>query len=81
MSEDTLSTITALMRDLFDEYEGPITPKTSARDIPQWDSLAHVQLIVLIEQTLGVRFRTSEIAGLSDLGEVISVIDAKKASA
>ena len=49
------------MRELFDEYDGPITMATTARDIPQWDSLSHVRLIVFLEEELGVRFSTAEI--------------------
>ncbi|MBO9500289.1 acyl carrier protein [Brevundimonas sp. A19_0] len=76
---DILAKIEPLMRDLFDEYDGPIGPQTSAADIEQWDSLANVQFIVMVEQTFGVRFSTSEIEKLRNLGEMAQVIAAKQA--
>lgn len=80
MSQQTLDQIAAVMRDLFDEYDGPINRTTTARDIPQWDSLANVQLMVLIEQAAGVRFTTAEVQGLASLGDLIDLIERKKAA-
>lgn len=72
--EAHLSRVTGVMRDLFDEYDGPITFETTAEDIPQWDSLAHVQLVVLIEEELGVRFGTAEIQGFKNLGDLVDAV-------
>ena len=80
MAQETLDQITAILRDVFDEYEGPITRETTAKDIPQWDSLAHVQVMVLIEKAAGIRFATSEIQGLTSLGDLVDLIDQKKAA-
>ena len=77
MSDTTLDRLTTLMRDLFDEYDGPVTRETRARDIPQWDSMAHVQLLVMSEQLFGVRFASSEIDGLKSLGDLVDTIDRK----
>lgn len=60
------------MRDLFDEYDGPVTLQTTANDVPQWDSLSHVRLMVLIEMELGVRFSTSEMQGFRNLGDLVN---------
>lgn len=65
------------MRSFFDEYQGPITPDTTAEDVPQWDSLAHVQLLVMIEQSLGVRFTTSEISQLQKFGDLVALVEQK----
>ena len=78
MQDQILGQITEVMRDLFDEYDGPITRDTSARDVPQWDSLAHVQLMVMVEQALRVKFTTGEIQGLSSLGDLIDLVERKK---
>lgn len=79
MSQDSLAQITEIMRDLFDEYEGPVTPAISAKDVGQWDSLAHVQFIVMVEQACGVKFSTSEIQSFATLGDLIGLIEKKKA--
>ena len=69
--ENYLMQVAEVIRELFYEYDGPITMETTARDVPQWDSLSHVRLIVLIEQELGVRFSTTEMEGFKNLGSLI----------
>lgn len=69
--DEILGSITDIIRDLFDEYEGPVTLETTARDVPQWDSLSHVRLMVMIEMELGVRFSTSEMQNFKNLGDLV----------
>jgi len=66
-----------VLRDLFDEYEGPVTASLNADDVGQWDSLANVQLMVLIEQTFKIRFKNEEIATLRNLGDLAHLVAGK----
>ena len=77
---DSLETVTGLIRDLFDEYAGPVTRDLDAKKVPQWDSLGHVQLMVLIEQTFGIRFSADQVGKFRDVGDLIDAIDAKLAT-
>ncbi|MBF0143147.1 MAG: acyl carrier protein [Magnetococcales bacterium] len=54
-----------------------LTPQTTARDIPGWDSLNNIRLMVAIEKAFGIRFQTSEVMGLANLGALVSLIAAK----
>jgi acyl carrier protein len=76
---DDLEEVTQIVRDLFDEYDGPVTRTLSARDVAQWDSLANVQFVVLIEQALGVRFNTDEIGTFHNLGDLLDAVAKKRA--
>lgn len=51
---------------------------TTAADIEEWDSIAHVTLILATEEEFGVRFDSSEIANASDVGEFVSLLESKK---
>jgi acyl carrier protein len=73
-----LSQVAEVIRELFDEYDGPITLETTARDVPQWDSLSNVRLMVLIEQELAVRFSTAEVQGFKNLGSLIDAVVKRK---
>lgn len=73
-----LAKVADVMRELFDEYDGPITMATTARDIPQWDSLSHVRLIVFLEEELGVRFSTAEIQEFKNLGNLVDAVVKRK---
>jgi len=67
-----LDKVTDIIRDLFDEYHGPVTMETTADDVEQWDSLSHVRLMVMIEVELGVHFSTSEMQSFKNLGDLVN---------
>ena len=48
---------------------------TTAADVEGWDSLMHVSLLVSMEKTFGVRFTSSEVASLKNVGELADLID------
>ncbi|MEZ5680501.1 MAG: acyl carrier protein [Erythrobacter sp.] len=70
--EAILAKVTDIIRDLFDEYDGPVTMETTANDVAQWDSLSHVRLMVMIEMELGVHFGTSEMQSFKNLGDLVN---------
>lgn len=74
---EVMSRIEPIIRDLFDRYNGPITPSLNAQDIEQWDSLANVQLMVMVEKAFGIRFSTSEISSLKNLGDLAKLCASK----
>jgi acyl carrier protein len=74
---EVIARIEPIMRDLFDEYEGPITANLTAKDVPQWDSLANVQLIVMVEKAFGVMFASSDIGAMKNLGALAEHVVAK----
>ena len=49
-----------------------------------WDSIHHVDLIIAIEQALGIRFATAEVARLKQPGQtagsLIRLVEAKLAA-
>ena len=59
-----------LFRDVFGDDTIELTEETTARDIPQWDSLGHVNLMFAIEERFGVRFRGNELAEFANVGEL-----------
>ena len=44
-----------------------ITPDTSTENTASWDSAAHLELILDIEETFGVRFRSDDIPELTSV--------------
>jgi acyl carrier protein len=67
-----------LFQEAFPDAEvDQIGPDTVADDVFGWDSMAHVTLIVSIEEEFGVRFEPDEITGFSNVGELIEMIARK----
>ena len=55
-------------RKLYDELD--LQPETSAADVDGWDSIATVELMVLLEKEFKIRFRTGEMARLANIGQL-----------
>jgi len=59
-----------VFREVFDDDALVLTDETSARDIPAWDSVAHINLMFSIEQAFGVHFSGNELAQFKNIGEL-----------
>ena len=66
--------LTAVFRDVFDDDSIVITPRTTADDIDDWDSIEHITLIGAVEDEFGVKFRMGEVSGMKNVGEMIEII-------
>ncbi len=76
---DTLHRLGELFQEVFDDDELSITRETTARDVVEWDSLMHVNLVLTVERWFEIRFSSSEVAGMASVGDLIDLIDAKRA--
>ena len=77
---DTLAQVTEVFCDVFDDDEIELAADTTAEDVEAWDSLMHVTLMLNIEKVFGVRFASSEVAGLKNIGELVNLIETKTAA-
>ena len=66
--------LTVIFRDVFDDPALEITDATTAKDIPGWDSLTHVNMIVAVEKAFGMSFTTKDVKGLANVGSLIELI-------
>lgn len=57
-----------IAREVFGDEQLALTDSTTARDVPGWDSLGHVNFMYTVEQEFGVRFSDDEFTGLGDVG-------------
>ena len=75
---EILAKVQTIFRDVLDNEEIVLTDETTANDIEEWDSLSHIQLIVAIEKTFGIKFTSLEIMKWKNVGEMLDSIVAKK---
>jgi acyl carrier protein len=75
--EQVYQTLTTLFQDVFDDEDITIADETTANDVEGWDSLTHVNLMISIEQRFGIKFKTSEMAHLTNVGELVNLIAEK----
>jgi acyl carrier protein len=75
-----LESLTEIFREVFDDDEIRISPEMTADDIEAWDSLSHANLIVTIEERLGVKFAMKELLTFRNIGDLMKSIEGKTAS-
>jgi acyl carrier protein len=66
-----------LAGSVFDCSSAQFTDETTASDIPKWDSLNHVKLLVTIENALGLRFGDEDLEDPKNWGEFVDMIAVK----
>jgi acyl carrier protein len=71
------SQLAQIFQDVFDEDSINVTPELSAKDVDGWDSLTHIRLILTIEKAFKIKFSTSEIGKLENVGDLAALIQAR----
>lgn len=66
-----------VFQDVFDDDTIHVTPKTTADDIEDWDSLEHITLISAVEREFRMKFKMGEISSMKNVGETASIIAAR----
>ena len=72
---DILDSISKIIVDVLDEEDLVVTRDTTADDAEDWDSLAQIQIIVAIEEELGIKFSLQEIHQLNQADNVGNTVD------
>lgn len=78
--DEILQRINAVAAQHFNNSDLVISEETTAADVPGWDSLAHIQFLMEVENALNIRFKSSEVGSLANVGELVSRVEAKFAS-
>lgn len=69
-----LGELTPLFRRVFEDDRLTITLTTTAKDVPGWDSLVHMQLIAAVEKHYGIKFRLGDIIKFRNVGDMCRAI-------
>ena len=77
MTNPTFERLQTLFRKVFRQSEMTITADSSSSNVKGWDSLKHIQLVVMIENEFKVKFKTKELIGLRNVGEMATLIEQK----
>lgn len=64
----------SIIRAQFEDESIQITDASIVDDVPGWDSVAHVQIIVAIEGQFGILLDTDEYMDIANVGEMVECI-------
>jgi acyl carrier protein len=71
----SMQAITEAIHTLFPGYTGEVTEKTTADDVPGWDSVSHVQLIFLLEELTDKSIDLGKTLEISNIGDLARLLD------
>ena len=57
---------------------GSLEPQTKFRDLPQWSSLAALNIIAMVDAECGVELLTEELRKCQSIEELFQIVSAKK---
>ena len=66
-----------IIREAVDNEDLIIDDATVAEDVDGWDSLVQVLIIGEVQNVFGVKFTSSEVSGLANVGALVDAIKAK----
>ena len=82
MADPTPEAVLAELQSIFEEaLDQPglkVTRNSNAWNTPNWDSLAHIDLIEIAERHFKVKFSLSELQGFKEAGDLVDLIVQKK---
>ena len=75
--EEIYEQLNEVFRDVFDDDTIEVNDQTTSRDIEDWDSLEHINLIAAIETQFGMKFTMGQVVTMKNVGEMVDFISSQ----
>ncbi len=72
-----LDELTVVFQNVFDDDGLQVSSGTVASDIPEWDSLTHVRLMLSTQAAFNVKFSAADVTKLRSVGDLVALIQRK----
>ncbi|MBF0379495.1 MAG: acyl carrier protein [Magnetococcales bacterium] len=73
----SMELLTTVHREILGVADLELTPTMTSRDVESWDSLAQVRLIIAIEKSFNISFDIQELANVSHVGDMVTLMQKK----
>ena len=70
--------IVKIIADILEVDVCDIEMDTALGDLPEWDSMHHLQIIAELEKVYNIKFNASDLAELEDVSDLISLVEEMK---
>jgi len=75
---EILNKLNVIFNDVLDpDSPVAIDVTSTADDVEDWDSLAHIQLIIAIEKEFSVKFNSMEVEKFFNVGDMVNSLSSK----
>lgn len=78
MDTNILATLNPVFQEVFGDDSIEINMGTTADDIPDWDSITHIELIVAVEKHFNIQFKSADLPSLHNVGDLVHLIKNKQ---
>jgi acyl carrier protein len=68
----TIEDLQPIFRDVLENDDITLSEATVASDVPGWDSMNHIYLVVAIEKHFKVKFTTQQIQRWQCVGDILT---------
>jgi acyl carrier protein len=72
--QEVLAELQPIFEEAMDVPGLVVTCDSSALNTPNWDSLAHIEMIELVERRFSIRFALNELQDLKTVGDLVRLI-------
>jgi acyl carrier protein len=74
---EVLAGLERIIREVFVAPDVEVSRDTTADDVPGWDSLGHVRLLLTVEKFFAIKFPPLEARTLKNVGELADLVARK----
>ncbi len=74
VENNVITKLRNIFREIFDDDALSIAPSTMCDDIEDWDSVAHVKLVLSVEKEFAVRLTTEEVSSIKSVAGFMDAI-------
>lgn len=78
MEDSILQKLTEIFREVFADDALVLKPETTAADVPGWDSLAHISLMLSVQRAFRVRLSAAATSQLQNVGALMELLRSKQ---
>ena len=78
MPPSAADTVRAIASDVLGLSVADITPDTSTDTAPNWDSVQHLNLVLALEQALGLTFEPEELDQMKSIRQIVTLVERKQ---
>jgi acyl carrier protein len=73
------ATLLPIFREVLDDSDIELTRNSNALNLPNWDSLAHLEIMELVQRRSKVKFSLTDLEKLKTVGDLVDLILSKSA--
>lgn len=67
--------LNGVFQDVFNDGNIEVFDAMTAKNIPEWDSLMHIVLVVAVEKEFGIKLNAAEVGKLENVGVMLTLLE------